>query len=182
LSSLNLSDVIFIDIHTKAILVLQQRDGTFDNRIVHDVAITSVVALPATVKLGDTVTITVGVKNKGLDPETVTVSLSAGGASIGQQQVSLNPGDSTTLTFHWNTTGITPGTVTIKAMAAISTGGNTSDNTLSTTVTVNGQPVVQPTSSVPYVLYGGVGAAVAAILAVVTLLVLRRRRISAATL
>jgi hypothetical protein len=182
LSSLNLSDVIFIDIHTKAIPVLQQRDGTFDNRIVHDVAITSVVALPATVKLGDTVTITVGVKNKGLDPETVTVSLSAGGASIGQQQVSLNPGDSTTLTFHWNTTGITPGTVTIKAMAAISTGGNTSDNTLSTTVTVNGQPVVQPTSSVPYVLYGGVGAAVAAILAVVTLLVLRRRRISAATL
>jgi hypothetical protein len=182
LSSLNLSDVIFIDAHARGIPISLQRDGTFDNRIVHDVAITSVVALPATVKLGDTVTITVGVKNKGLDPETVTVSLSAGGASIGQQQVSLNPGDSTTLTFHWNTTGITPGTVTIKAMAAISTGGNTSDNTLSTTVTVNAPPVVQPTSSVPYVLYGGVGAAVAAILAVVTLLFLRRRRTSAATL
>src|SRR2546425_3195736 len=181
LSSLPLSDVIFVDTHGGTISVSQQKDGTFDNRIVHDVAITSVVATPTTVNAGDSVTITVRVKDKGLDPESITLSLSAGGASIGQQPVSLNAGDNTTLTFHWNTAGTTPGTVTITAEATISTGdGNPSDNSLSTTVTVNPQPVTG-TSSLPIVLYGGAGAAVA-ILAVVALLVLRRRRATASTL
>jgi len=129
------------------------------------------------------VTITVVVKNRGLNSETMNVAVTAGGSSVGQQQVSISSGDLKTLSFTWDTPSSTSGTISIQAQATISTGdGDGSDNTLSTTAKVNPQPVVKTGDTTPsYLLYGGVGA-VAAIAATVAFLFLRRRKTPSPTL
>jgi len=121
--------------------------------------------------------VTVVLKNKGLNAETTSVAVTSGAISIGQQQVSINPGELKTLSFTWVIPSSTSGTVTIQAQATISTGdGDGSDNTLSTTLKVNAQPVNHnPTTTSPYLLYGGIGAA-AAIIAIAAFLFIRRRR------
>jgi len=177
-SSLHLdTGSIFTDVNSHPIPVSAQSDGLFDNRLPHDVAVTSVSVLPTTVPAGGSVGVTVVVKNKGLNAETTSVAVTGGGTSIGQQQVSINPGELKTLSFTWVTPSSTSGTISIQAQATVSTGdGDGSDNTLSTTLKVNAQPVVHtsnPTS--PYLLYGGVGAA-AAIIAIAAFLFIRRRR------
>jgi len=177
-SSLHLgSDNIFTGANGNLIPVSSQSDGLFDNRLPHDVAVTSVSVLPTTVPAGGSVGVTVVVKNKGLNAETTSVAVTGGGTSIGQQQVSINPGELKTLSFTWVVPSSTSGTVSIQAQATVSTGdGDGSDNTLSTTVKVNPQPVDHtPNSTSPYLLYGGVGAA-AAIIAIAAFLFIRRRR------
>ncbi len=154
-----------------------QRDGVFDNRLPDDVAVTSVNSQPDKANVGDPVSITVGLVNKGLNAETVTVTAFAGDKSIGQKQVSLNPGDTTTITIPWDTKGSSPGTYTIKALAAITNDGDPEDNTLSgKTVTLEQGGQAGGFSISPLILYisGGGIAIVAA--AIVAFLLLRRRR------
>ena len=182
-SSMHLSDFIFVNSQGGGIPVSQVTDGVFDNRLPHDVAVTSVAVLPTTVNAGGSVTITVVVKNRGLNSETMNVAVTAGGNSIGQQQVSISSGELKTLSFTWDTPSSTSGTISIQAQATISTGdGDGSDNTLSTTAKVNPQPVVKTGDNTPsYLLYGGVGA-VAAIAAIAAFLFLRRRKAPSPTL
>ena len=86
----------------------------------HDVAITSVAALPSKVLKGLPVTVTVTAVNLGDFPEDFSVTAYYDGNAIGTQPVnSLLPSASTVLTFNWDTTGVLPATYTIKANATI---------------------------------------------------------------
>jgi hypothetical protein len=86
--------------------------------VVHDVAITDIVASPTTVVAGETVTIDVTVKNEGTDFESFTVTVYYDDTSISSQDITnLFPGHETTLTFHWDTAGIPQGDYAIKAVA-----------------------------------------------------------------
>ena len=176
-SSLHIdSSTTIEDVNSHTIPVSSQTDGLFDNRLPHDIAVTSVSVLPTTVTAGSSVTVTVVVKNKGLNPETMGVAVTAGGTSVGQQQVSINQGEITTLHFSWLVPSSKSGTITIQAQATINTGdGDGSDNTLTTTLKVNAQTANHTSQGPDYTLYGGLGAA-AAIAAVVALLFVRRRR------
>ncbi len=138
-TTLHLSDVAFVDSQQRAIPVSRETDGVFDNRLPHDVAVTTISAQPTSVKAGQIVTIVVEVKNEGLNPETTTVKVTAAGSTIGQEDITLNLGESTILTFNWNTTGTNNGSVIVDAQASITTGDSTpNDNTRSTTVIIFG--------------------------------------------
>jgi nitrous oxidase accessory protein NosD len=88
--------------------------------LVHDVAVIAVSALPTTVVAGQTVTVTVMVKNQGSNYENFTVTAYYDSTAIASQNVvNLPPNWNTTLTFHWDTTGMPRGNYVIKAEASI---------------------------------------------------------------
>ena len=136
-STLHLSDVTFLDSQQRAIPVSRETDAVFDNRLPHDVAITNIVAQPTSAKAGQIVTLFVDVKNDGLNPETITVTITAAGNIVAQEDIALDPGQLTTLTFNWNTTGTSNGSVVVEAEASITTGDSSpNDNFRSTTVSI----------------------------------------------
>jgi len=97
-----------------------------------DVAVINVTASPTKVNIGESVTITVTVKNEGdIFRETFNVTAYYDSTAIGTQTVtSLIAGGSTTLTFTWNTAGMSPGKYTIKAVATtVPYETDTADNT-----------------------------------------------------
>ena len=102
-----------------------------------DVAVTGVSA-PSSVTQGATVNVAVTVRNIGTqDVGSFNVTLRDNGTSIGVQPVSgLATGATTTLNFSWNTTGAATGTHTLAASHDLSD-GNATNNTASTTSTVN---------------------------------------------
>lgn len=106
-------------------------DGTVQVYWVHDVAVTSVTASPASVRVGDPVTITVRVENQGDYAETFGVTAYYDGTTINTQTVTnLAAGDSKTLTFTWDTAGRSEERYTIKAVADTVPGEtDTADNT-----------------------------------------------------
>jgi len=111
--------------------------------LLHDVAVTSVAASPAEVTVGENVTITVSVKNKGNFSETFDVSAYYGNTLISSKTgITLANGTDTTLTFTWDTTDVSEGTYTIKAQVPPVVGereANKADNTyVDGTVTVRG--------------------------------------------
>ncbi|MEM1546681.1 MAG: CARDB domain-containing protein [Candidatus Methanomethylicia archaeon] len=84
--------------------------------IVHDVAAISQSVNATEVKQGDTVEITVVVKNLGMQSESFDVTCYFYPTIIGTQHVtSLSVGGSVTLTFYWNTYGVEPGIYNIMA-------------------------------------------------------------------
>ena len=86
---------------------------------VHDIAITSASAYPTTVEAGETVTISVTVKNEGTETETffkLTVYYDDFAIST-LGVMNLPPGVARTLTIPWFTYGVTPSAYTIKAVA-----------------------------------------------------------------
>jgi hypothetical protein len=99
----------------------------------HDIAVTSVTALPTTVTAGDSVTIDVVVENQGTRTETFDVSVLYDSTLISSEAgVILDWGASATLTFIWNTAGIHVGAYRITAQASVVPGeGDTADNTYS---------------------------------------------------
>jgi subtilisin family serine protease len=119
----------------------------------HDVAVTSITA-PASVAQGSTVDIVVDVANEGTFDETVTVSVedqpaSGAGAVSGPQTVTLTSGTSAPLTFSWDTTTATLGVHTLLATAdPVPDEADTTDNSKSTTATVNQPPATAPGSLV----------------------------------
>ena len=98
----------------------------------HNIAVTSVTALPTTVTVGESVFINVTVANHGNFTETFNVTAYYDNTSIKTENVTaLTPGNLTTLTFIWNATDVQPGIYTISANASIVEGEtNTADNML----------------------------------------------------
>ncbi len=92
--------------------------------LLHDIAVTSVVASPTEVTVGDDVTISIKVENQGDFNETFSVTAYADSdtmvlgdeITVGtQSDVALTNGTSTTVTITWDTTGVAAGTYTVSA-------------------------------------------------------------------
>lgn len=82
----------------------------------HDISVTSVVASPDEVTIGENVTITVTVKNEGNFSETFDVTVYYDSTAIETKtDITLVNGTSTTLTLTWGTTGVLEKTYTISA-------------------------------------------------------------------
>jgi len=114
-------------------------DGFFEYPLkVHDIAVTNVTPSPASVPLGENVSISVTVKNEGTATETFDVTVLYDPTDIETKTVTdLAPENSETLSFTWNTSGVTPGAFTIKVeVPPVSGETDTSDNTATTDVTV----------------------------------------------
>ena len=99
---------------------------------VHDVATLNVTALPTLICPGETVTVTVEVKNEGEVNETFQGTAYYNSTIIGTQWVlDLAPNSTAVLTFNWNTTSILPANYTISAAAdPVPSETDLSDNTL----------------------------------------------------
>jgi len=97
----------------------------------HDVAAREVNPSATSLYEGNTLNITVIVKNKGLNTESFNVTAFYNNSAIEKQTVTnLTSSDTTMLNFTWNTSGITPGNYTIKAEADIVENEyNSTDNT-----------------------------------------------------
>jgi len=126
---------------------------------IHDVKIVSVTPSATEVLLGQTVNITVIVKNEGTAVENFNVTLYCNNTAIGTQAVvNLLPNAQTTLTFRWNTTGIEGDSIyKIKAEADVVPGEiNTSDNTyVGGNIKLSSQPINPGDTAgmLPYVKY-----------------------------
>ena len=121
-----------------------------------------------------------GLANVGVtDPNAIQAEVRAmagrrvGTSTIGQREFFLYPGDNATVTLQWDTRGLAGGDYSIMVQATIlgNTDGNTTNNSLSGSVTLN-QPGGS-SSLLPYLIAAAAAAAVIAI----TFLVLRRRRV-----
>jgi len=115
----------------------------------HDVAVTGVTA-PAQVIEGDNATISVDVTNPGDFEETFNVSITYDTTPIRTESITLASQNSTTILFAWNTTEVTPNTYTITAEAVLGTDEDLTNNSASTSITINpkiGPPVASFTFS-----------------------------------
>jgi len=119
-------------------------DGTFTLESTftpnHDIAVLEVEPSATSVYEGNTLNITVTVKNKGLNKESFNVTAFCNNSVIEVQTImNLTVGATTMLTFTWNTSGTTPSNYTIKAEAYIVENEyNTTDNTF-----INGKVYVK---------------------------------------
>jgi len=97
------------------------KDGFFEYPLrVHDIAVTNVTPSPASVPLGENMSINVTVENQGEATETFSVTAYANTTEIGTLEVTdLGAGTQTTLSFIWDTTGVPPGNYRISAQASI---------------------------------------------------------------
>ncbi len=139
-----------------------------------DVAIVDVIVSATEVYVGQTLNISVVVKNEGSANETFNITLCYDSTAIGTQTVTdLEPGTETTLKFSWDTTDVTPdASYSIKAEVSGATGEtDTDDNTYTyDTVNVRSQATSPPFDwgpILPYlipILLGGLGFSVAGIL------------------
>jgi len=124
---------------------------------IHDVSIISVTPSTTEVDLGQTVNITVVVKNEGNFTETFNVTLYYDNNIIETQTVTdLAPSGDKTLTFSWNTTGVTPDVNhTIKAEASTVQGETNTDNNANadSTIKVKGKVAPQPFDWAPILPY-----------------------------
>jgi len=99
----------------------------------HDVKVTGVTVINATVSRGKIAKVNVTVVNEGQNTESFNVTLYANTTLIGwlTTNATLVVNASTTRTFNWNTTGVALGTYTIKAIVpAVGGEKDTVDNTL----------------------------------------------------
>lgn len=126
---------------------------------IHDVAILDVTTSDTEVNLGQTVNITVVVKNEGNFTETFNVTLYYDNNIIGTQTVTdIVPNANKTLTFSWNTAGVTSNTnYTIKAEASIVQGETSTDENTNTDLTLRVKSEIAPqpfdwTPILPYIL------------------------------
>lgn len=86
----------------------------------HNVGVTGVSFDVSSLKSGDSLTITVTVRNAGADPETFDVTAYYGDVSIGTEPVSnLAPSATKELQFVWDTAGVASGDYDIKAVATL---------------------------------------------------------------
>ena len=162
------------------ILNVTDNDNLYDSSTltlkVHnvDVAIVDVIVSATEVYAGQTVNISVVVRNEGTANETFNVTLYYDSTAIGTQTVTdLEPGTETTLKFSWDTTDVAPDvSYSIKAEASGVAGEtDTADNTyVHGTLEVRSQVTSPPFDwgpILPYlipILLGGLGFSVAGIL------------------
>jgi hypothetical protein len=116
----------------------QAISGNFTS-LLHDVAVTSVIASPTITLPGTIVNVNVTVQDEGNFAEVFNLTAYINSQAIGTQQVSLNIGDSGNLSFTWNTTGYGKGDYNISASVSLAPGEvNVGNNTgmASTPVTI----------------------------------------------
>jgi len=106
-------------------------DGYVEVKAIRDIAVVSVTVSPSTVTVGQTVNITVVVKNEGLVSETFNVTSYYNQTIIGTQTlINLDAGANQTLLFVWNTTEVSMGNYIVKAVAStVMDETDTDDNT-----------------------------------------------------
>lgn len=152
---------------------------------VRDVAIVSVTPSASNIVAGQTVKVSVVVRNGGSNAETFNVTAYADGnvtvigdeILIGTQLVpDLAPGNQTTVTFAWNTSDLPDDTYTISAVADVLLGeGDINDNTcINGIITVGGMPVHAVPRELTVIIAIVVAAAIAMIL--IALLMSRGRK------
>jgi len=143
----------------------------------HDIAVTECTPNKATVSVGDSITITVKVKNIGDYVESFNVNVLRNDTAVSSPQSvdNLAEGAERTLTFVWRTTGLAPGIYEIKAVADTVTGESlTSDNTRIGGY-VNVKEVATATPDV--LLYAAIGIAAAAVAGIaIYFLKIRKRK------
>lgn len=171
------SDIIFEDFYFfgmngEPIPVYSVRvNGKFSN-LWRDIKVE--VNLPVTsVKRGQTVTITVIVKNMGVYPETFEVRVYAGPLGltlIGSRTLSLGPHEEVTLTFNWDTSACEGDSYLIRALVdPLLQEGDVENNLAAKPITVESPPRLPIELIVAAVI-------VAAIIVLVATLALKRRR------
>lgn len=140
-----------------------------------DVAITDGSVSTSSVSKGQSVDISVVVKNKGVQNETFTVRVDYGSQAIRSVTVTnLVPGATQTLSYQWDTSNVEAGTYTVKATIVETIPGevNRADNTRTIgSVTVSGGGGID----FNMLLIAGAVAAIV-VVAVVVILFLRRRK------
>ncbi len=150
--------------------------------LLHNVAVTSLTASKTDAEIGEIISITATVQNKGNFTETFQVTFYYNENTIETKNINgLAPSDTQTTTANWNTTGIAEGEYTIKATASTVEGereSHTPDNTkVDGTITLT--PQEQPTPPPPFpsdlLIYAAAAAAII-ILAIVAIYLLRRRK------
>jgi len=107
---------------------------------IHNIAITDLTATPNTVKIGQQISISITVANKGNFTETFSVTAYYEDTPIETKPVTkLASGAFWTISIAWNTTGVNPGTYTLKAIATFVTGETKKDDNtfIGGTVTIN---------------------------------------------
>jgi len=118
--------------------------------LIHNIAVTEIIAAPNIVKIGQQVTIDITVANEGNFTETFNVTAYFDSQIIQTNSVvNMASGTSQTINMVWNTTGINPATYTIKATAPpVAEEDKTNDNTLiGNTVTIERlEPSAPPTA------------------------------------
>lgn len=142
--------------------------------ITHDVAVTSITISPPNATVGESVTITVVVKNNGTEMETFNVKIYCDTAEIGNKDVTpLNPDDEETLTFTWDTTTMDAGDYTIKAVASTVAGETV---TVNNTKTYGTFTLSSPSSAWPPIEVIIAVAAAITIVALGAYTILKRRK------
>jgi len=142
----------------------------------HDVAVTDVTANPTKVSPGQTVTISVAIKNKGDFPETFKVKLYSDSTSLTEWTITnLAPGATQTLTYSWDTTNVEPSSYQIKAVAdSLPEERDTNDNTF---ITPWDRAVeITSSSQTPFPIEFVAAAIGVAIVAIVIVVFIVRRR------
>ena len=85
---------------------------------IHDIAIVKVILSSSTMEVGQTVNITVTVKNLGIEVENFTVSTYCNGSLIGSRAIThLDPSSETSIVFAWNSTNQSEGLHVVRAEA-----------------------------------------------------------------
>ncbi|MGQ3683599.1 MAG: S8 family serine peptidase [Candidatus Loosdrechtia sp.] len=110
---------------------------------IHDLAISSI-SVPAQVFQGDIVPIIVNVTNQGDFAESSTVTLVdiTDDKMIDEQSVILSSGETEEMVFNWDATDASLGGHTLKAeVCTVSGETNTSNNSMTATVTIQAKPV-----------------------------------------
>jgi len=141
--------------------------------VMHEITVVSVTTSKTEATVGESVTVTVIVKNEGNFSESFSVTAKYNDHII-ETSINVNnlaKGQSETVTFTWNTAGVSPGTYKIKATAsAVTDEDNKTNNTKEDgTVTVNDAPPL----GIPVYVILAVGVA---IILVIALIVFARRR------
>lgn len=148
------------------------KEKTLDITQPHNVAVTGVTTSSQDVTVGETVSISVTVLNKGTETEGFAVTAYYDTNEIDTEQVvGLASGEEETLVFDWDTSGVAEGDYQIKAVASTVEGEVTvNDNEfIDGTVTVNAA-----SDQIPLLLVGGV-IGIAIVAAVILVFFMRRR-------
>jgi hypothetical protein len=139
----------------------------------HDVAVTFVKPSVTAVTQGGIVTITVTVKNIGIETETFDVKAYYGTTLIGTKQVADLPSEEErNVTFEWDTSNVETGDHRIRAEAILESDANTQNNTFQDgTVTVSAG-----SGGIPITIIIAAVVGVVVVLGIVLFLLMRRRR------
>jgi hypothetical protein len=142
--------------------------------VIRDVAVITVTPLPTEVYVGESVLITVLLRNQGNFSEAISVTIKYGSTVIGTEAVTPSPlaaGQSAQVDFTWETGGLTEGNYIVQAEATIAVDDDTTNNfgeSILIKVGAGGIPITW--------VYAGIALIAIIILLIVVYIVLRIRK------